>query len=292
MLKYTIRRIGQLVVVLFILSLLLFLWLRSLPGGLASSICGERCTAAKVAELRAVLGLDDPILVQYTKFLGRVFEGNFGTSAKVIPGTPALDVFLQRFPATMELSILALALALVLSIPLGYIAAQRRNGLLRQHRDHRLTGRHRRPGLLPGVPAQVRLRREAGLVAAVRPAGPGIERHPGDRLLRPGRGDHPGMGRRLGLRAAPDPAVDRAGHHPVRGDLPDHPRRRCSRCRARTSSAPRRPKGLTGTTIRNRHMLRNALLPVITVTGLLTGALLAGAVLTETVFAYPGLVRR
>ncbi|MEO5994630.1 MAG: peptide ABC transporter permease, partial [Arthrobacter sp.] len=71
MLKYTIRRLGQLVLVMFILSMVLFIWLRSLPGGLESSICGDRCTAEKRSEIRRVLGLDEPVFLQYFKFLGR-----------------------------------------------------------------------------------------------------------------------------------------------------------------------------------------------------------------------------
>ena len=80
MLRYTVRRLLQLVLVLFVLSLLLFIWLRSLPGGPVSAILGERSTPEKRARLTAVLGLDQPIFVQYFKFLGRVLQGNFGQS--------------------------------------------------------------------------------------------------------------------------------------------------------------------------------------------------------------------
>src|SRR3954471_4705143 len=105
MLRYTIRRLLQLVLVLFVLSLLLFLWLRSLPGGPVGAILGDRATPQRRAELEKLFGMDQPIFVQYFKFLGRVLQGNFGESTQVAPGTPALDVFTQRFGATLELAI-------------------------------------------------------------------------------------------------------------------------------------------------------------------------------------------
>ena len=100
MLRYTVRRLLQLVLVLFVLSLLLFIWLRSLPGGPVTALLGERATPEKRAELTAVLGLDQPIFVQYFKFLGRVLQGDFGQSTGVSPGTSAIDVFFTRFGAT------------------------------------------------------------------------------------------------------------------------------------------------------------------------------------------------
>ena len=135
MLKYTIRRLSQLVLVLFLLSFLIFFWLRSLPGGYERSICAERCTPDKIAELRTVLGLDQPVFVQYFKFLGRIAQGNFGTpSGKRSPAFSAAKqaraVFLERFPATIELSVLALIIAVLIGVPLGYVAAQRKGGIL------------------------------------------------------------------------------------------------------------------------------------------------------------------
>ena len=102
MLRYTVRRLLQLVLVLFVLSLLLFIWLRSLPGGPVTALLGERATPEKREELNAVLGLDQPIFVQYFKFLGRMLQGNFGQSTGVSPGSSAVDVFVTRFGATLE----------------------------------------------------------------------------------------------------------------------------------------------------------------------------------------------
>ena len=288
MLRYTIRRLLQLVLVLFVLSLMLFLWLRSLPGGPVSAILGERSTPAKVAELNAVLGLDQPIFVQYFKFLGRVLQGNFGQSTGVSAGTPALDVFFTRFGATVELTIGAMIFGLALGIPLGYMAAKRRGGTL----DNGAI-----VFSLIGIAVPVFfLAFLLKYLFAVRWG-----------LLPPSGRQSPGIDatRVTGLFIL-DGLITRewdASWDSVRhlilpwialGTIPFAVIFRITRASVlevqgedfvRTAEA----KGLTSTTIRNRHVLRNAMLPVITVTGLLTGLLLTGAVLTEKVFGYPGL---
>src|SRR6478735_853441 len=96
--------------VVLVLSMLVFAWLRSLPGGPVSAILGERQTPERRAALEAALGLDQPLPVQYGKFLQRAVQGDFGVSTKVLPGEDALDIFLQRLPATIELSFLAMVL--------------------------------------------------------------------------------------------------------------------------------------------------------------------------------------
>ena len=112
--------------VVFVLSLLVFLWLRSLPGGTVSAILGEKATPERRAALEKALGLDEPIYVQYWEFLKRAAKGQFGSSTGVQPGVDAMQVFIQRFPATLELSFFALLFAIALGIPLGYMAARRR----------------------------------------------------------------------------------------------------------------------------------------------------------------------
>jgi len=287
-LRYTVRRLLQLVLVLFVLSLLLFVWLRSLPGGPVSAILGERSTPEKVAELNAVLGLDQPIFVQYFKFLGRVLQGNFGQSTGVSPGTSALDVFFLRFGATVELTVGAMVLALAFGIPLGYVAAKRRAGVA----DNSLI-----VFSLIGIAVPVFfLAFLLKYVFAVRlgmlpPSGrqtPGIE---ATRVT--------GLFIVDGLITREWDASWDAVKHLILpwialGTIPFAVIFRITRASVlevqgedfvRTAEA----KGLTKRTIRDRHILRNAMLPVITITGLLTGALLAGAILTETVFAYPGI---
>ena len=288
MLRYAVRRVGQLILVLVVLSLLLFVWLRSLPGGPVSAILGDRATADKRRELEAVLGLDQPIFVQYFKFVGRVIQGNFGQSTGVAPGTAAVEVFTSRFAATVELAIGAMLFGLVLGIPLGYLAARRRGGFLD-------TG-----GVvvsLIGIAVPVFfLAFLLKFVFAVKlgwlpPSGrqtPGIDatRVTGFFVL-------DGL-----LTREWDASWDALKHlllpSIALGTIPFAVIFRITRSSVmevqtedfvRTAQA----KGLTNATIRDRHILRNAMLPVITVTGLQTGALLSGAVLTEKVFAYPGI---
>lgn len=288
MLKYTIRRLGQLVLVMFILSMVLFIWLRSLPGGLESSICGDRCTIEKRAEIRRVLGLDEPVFLQYFKFLGRVMDGNFGISAKVIPGRPALDVFTERFPATIELGVGAMLFALAIGIPLGYVAARRKGGVL----DNLSI-----IGTLVGIAVPVFFL--AYLLKYLFAVKWGI-------LPPSGRQDATMNATRVtgffvldGLITREWDAAWDAFKHLILpavalGTIPMAVIFRITRSSVldvlsedyvRTAEA----KGLQNPVIRRRHVLRNALLPVVTVTGLQAGGLLAGAVLTETIFAYPGL---
>lgn len=288
MLRYTVRRLLQLVLVLFLLSLLLFFWLRSLPGGPVSALLGERATPEKRAELEAQLGVDQPLVVQYFKYLGRVLHGEFGQSTGVSPGTEAIDVFFTRFGATVELAIGALLLALVFAVPLGYFAARRKGGFV----DGGLI-----IASLIGVAIPVFfLAFLLKFVVAVQlgllpPSGrqtPGID---ATRVT--------GMFILDGLLTREWDASWDAVKHLILpwvalATIPFAVIFRITRASVlevqgedfvRTAEA----KGLTTSTIRGRHILRNSMLPVITVTGLQTGTLLAGAVLTETVFAYPGI---
>ena len=194
MLRFIVRRLIQMVGVVMVLSLLLFFWLKALPGGTVSAILGERQTPERRAALEAALGLDQPVYVQYLKFLERAAQGQFGASTKVLPGEDAFQIFLDRFPATLELAALAMLIAVadphdrqgfgrrqhramaaagVIGMPVG----DHRPRLRLRRIDPRIRGRHVNPlwvGLDPGtdsghwtvihcqkvaVPARVRRRR-------------------------------------------------------------------------------------------------------------------------------------
>ena len=286
MLRYTIRRLIQLVGVVLVLSLLLFAWLRALPGGPVSALLGERSTPEKREALTKQLGLDQPIFVQYFKFMGRALSGDFGVSTGVQPGDEALQIFLQRFPATLELSFLAIVIAIALGIPLGYMAAKRRGGWF----DNLSVG-----GSLLGVAVPVFflayvlkdvLSSALGLptggrqdaIDATRVTGffvlDGVITQEWDAALN--ALEHlilPAMA----LATIPFAVVFRITRAAVLDVLDED--------FVRTAES----KGLTAQTIRRRHVLRNAMLPVVTTIGLQTGALLAGAVLTEKVFAFAGV---
>ncbi|CCH27576.1 ABC transporter permease [Actinosynnema sp. NPDC047251] len=286
MLRYTIRRLIQLVGVVLVLSLLLFAWLRALPGGPVSALLGERATPESREALTRQLGLDQPIVTQYFKFLGRALSGDFGTSTGVQPGDSAMEIFLQRFPATIELSFLAIVIAIAFGIPLGYMAAKRRGGWF----DNLSVG-----GSLIGVAVPVfflayvlkdTLSAALGLptegrqdaISATRVTGffvfDGVITQEWDaawnaieHLILPA----------IALSTIPFAVVFRITRAAVLDVLEED--------YVRTAES----KGLTAPTIRRRHVLRNAMLPVVTTIGLQTGALLAGAVLTEKVFSLPGV---
>lgn len=288
MLRFIVRRMLQTVLSLFALSLLLFAWLRSLPGGPVSALLGERGTPESRARLEAQLGIDRPIWVQYWSFLKRALQGDFGVSNGVRPGTPAMEVFLERLPATVELSVIAMVLAIALAIPLGYLAAKRRGSLFD-------TGSI--IGSLVGVAVPVFFlafvlkyffaikwgllppsgRQGVGL-DATRITGffvlDGILTREWDaawdafqHLILPA----------IALASIPFAVIFRITRASVL-DVMDEDYVRTARA-----------KGLNAGVIRTRHIMRNALIPVVTIIGLQIGALLAGAVLTETVFAFQGI---
>jgi peptide/nickel transport system permease protein len=275
-------------VVVLVLSMLLFAWLRSLPGGPVSAILGERQTPERREALEAALGLDQPLPVQYQKFLQRVVQGDFGVSTKVLPGEDALDVFLTRLPATIELAVLALLLAVVVGIPLGYFAARRAGSAV-----DTTTVIFSLIGV--AVPVfftafllkyffavewnllPVSGRQTTGL-DATRVTGlfvlDGILTREWDaawdalkHLILPA----------LALATIPFAVIFRITRASVLDVLDED--------YVRTAEA----KGLSVGVIRSRHVLRNAMLPVLTTIGLQAGGLLAGAVLTETVFSYRGV---
>lgn len=288
MLRYTVRRLGQLVIVTAVLSILLFGWLRALPGGPVSALLGERATEQSRAALIRQLGLDEPLYVQYWKFIQRALTGDFGISTGVQPGTPAMDVFLQRMPATLELSLLALLLAVIVGIPLGYFAARRRGGWL-----DNLSITWSLIGVavpvfflafllkwafaieLDVLPASGR--QQAG-IDATHATGfyilDGLLTREWDaawnsfvHLLLPA----------VALSTIPFAVIFRITRASVLDVLEED--------FVRTA----RSKGLTAMVVRVRHILRNAMLPVVTTIGLQTGALLSGAVLTEQVFNIAGI---
>jgi peptide/nickel transport system permease protein len=287
-LRFILRRLLQMVGVVFVLSLLVFLWLRSLPGGTVSAILGEKATPERRAALEKALGLDQPIYVQYWEFLKRAVKGQFGSSTGVQPGVDAMQVFLQRFPATLELSFFALLFAITLGIPLGYMAAKRRaswfdNGAV--------------VGSLIGVAVPV------FFLAFLLKYFFAIKLH---WLPVSGRQDPELDATRItdffvldGLLTREWDAAWDALKHLVLPSLalatiPFAVIFRITRASVldvmdedyvRTAES----KGLTNKVIRGRHILRNALLPVVTTIGLQTGGLLVGAVLTERVFSWGGI---
>lgn len=286
MLRFIVRRLLQLIPTLVGLSILLFVWLQRLPGGPEYALLPDDATAEQRAALRRSLGLDEPLTVQYLSFLRRVFQGDLGTSLST--GRPVTEEFLTRFPATFELSVTAMLIAIVIGVPLGYLAARKRGSVL----DFAAVG-----GSLLGICTpvfflafilKVVFAEQMGLFPSAFRISPGLTRTNLSGFfvldgLRTGEFDvvwdallHLAL---PGLALATIPLavivrMTRASVLEVMGE--DY---------VRTANA----KGLHRNTVRTRHVLRNAMLPVVTSVGLLTGSLFAGAVLTESVFAFPGI---
>ena len=288
MLRYIARRLLQMIGVMLALSVLVFVWLRALPGGPVDALLGERATPQRVAELRRTLGMDQPVWVQYVKFLNNAVHGDFGVSSAVQPGTDAMHVFLTRAPATIELTVVATVFALLAGIPLGYLAARRRGGVL-DNLSVLLS--------LVGVAVPV------FFLAFVLKQYLAVDWH---LLPLTGRQDPNLNATRVTgffildgmLTREWDSAWDALKHLILPGlalaTIPFAVIFRITRASVldvldedyvRTAEA----KGLTTPVVRRRHVLRNAMLPVVTTIGLQVGGLLTGAVLTETVFSIPGL---
>jgi len=286
MLRYVVRRLMLLVPILLGVSILIFFWIRALPGNPATALLGERATPALVKEYKQRYGLDKPVPVQYWDYLKTTLKGQLGTS---ISSRRAVTYEIKhRFPATVELALAAMLFAIVLGIPFGYFAAKRHGGVL----DNATL-----VGSLLGISIPI------FFLAIILKYLFAIKWH----VL-------PSVGRENVLSNAKHPTnffildalIERDWHalsdtikHLILpaialGSIPLAVITRITRASVldvqnedyvRTARA----KGLPPLTVDRRHVLRNAMLPVSTIIGLQTGLLLSGAVLTETVFAYPGM---
>lgn len=290
MLRFAVRRLLQLVPILLGLSVLLFLWIRALPGGPAIALLGERATPEKIAQINRLYGLDRPWYEQYLSFLGRAVRLDFGSSVRT--QQPVTDEFLRLFPATIELSLTAMTFAVLLGIPLGYLAARRHATWL----DNLSVTASLIGVTIPVFFLGYLLRYVFAVQLGWLPA---TGRQDGRDFI---TAEHPtGFYVLDGLVTGNPAASWDALQHLILpaialGTIPLAIITRITRAAVldvvnedyvRTAQA----KGLLKGTITRRHVLRNAMLPVVTVTGLQVGLLLSGAVLTETVFAFDGIGR-
>jgi peptide/nickel transport system permease protein len=285
-LRFVVRRLLQLVPILLGLSLLLFTWLRLLPGGPAQAALGERATPEDIERYNQVFGLDQPIWVQYLKFLGRAVQLDFGNSSRT--GRPVTTEFLERFPGTIELTVFAMVFAIGLGIPLGYLAARKHGSWIDSTSVI---------GSLLGVAIPVFFL--AYLLRVVFAVDLGWLPGSGRQSVRIDATHITNFYVLDGLLTREwDAALDALLHLVLPGvalgAIPLAIIVRITRAAVldvvnedyvRTANA----KGLATATVRRRHIIRNALLPVSTTIGLQTGLLLSGAVLTETVFAFGGV---
>jgi ABC-type dipeptide/oligopeptide/nickel transport system permease component len=258
--SYIARRLLALIPTLFGVSVAIFLLLHLVPGDPARLVAGLDATEADVALIRHDLGLDQPLPVQYLTWIGNLLRGDMGRSTR--SHNPVTYEIGLRLPATWELTLVSITIAVVIGLVAGITAAT--------HRNTPLDYGSMVVALLGVCTPSFWLGLMLMLVFAVQlrwfpTSGRGDWRH----LVLPGL--------TLGFGAAAIIArVTRSSLLEV--STQDY---------IRTATA----KGLTSRTVTYRHALKNALIPVVTVIGLEFGFLLAGAVITETVFAYPGVGR-
>ena len=286
MLTFAVRRLLLLVPILLGLSILVFVFVRALPGGPETALLGERSTPERVAAVRAEYGLDRPVLEQYGSYMGKVVQGDFGVSIRT--QRPVSEEIRRRFPATIELALSAMLFAVVVGIPLGYVAGRRPQSWV----DNAST-----VGSLLGIAIPVfalgfLLKYLFGVKLGILPTQGRQDvtittAHPTGFFVLDGllTGDLPAAWDALKHLVLPAAAL---------GTIPLAIITRITRAAVqevsnedfvRTAEA----KGMTRGVVTRRHVLRNALLPVVTIIGLQTGLLLSGAVLTEKVFAFGGM---
>ena len=256
---FVVRRMGELLIVLVAISVLSFLVLH-LTGDPAIAILGPDATDEALAQLRTELGLDRPLVTQYLDFLGSALRGDFGDSTRF--RQPAIQLFAERLPATLELASAALVLSVLLGGIVGVLAAVYRNSILdRVVRAVTLLGQAI-PGFFLGIALIIIFAAQLKWFPA---GGRGTLAH----LVLPAF--------TLGTYFAAITARF------VRGAMLEV----LSADFVRTA----RSKGVTERSVVLRHALRNSLIGVLTLIGLQIGSLLSGAVVVETVFSWPGIGR-
>ena len=260
MATYIRRRLLQSVIVVFGVSVLVFFLLRLAPGDPVLMLLAESAGPEQIAEARAKWGLDKPIYVQYGVFLSQAVRGDLGNS--LFFQQPALEVLMERMPATLQLSAVALFFSLSIAIPVGLLSALKRDTIW----DYLGTNLAMLGQALPPYWLGIMLILIFSVALGWFPtSGRGTWKH----LVLPA----------VTLGSVLMALITRL----VRSGMLDV----LSEDYVRTARA----KGLPERTVIIRHALRNILIPLVTVIGLQLGALFGGAVITESIFAWPGVGR-
>lgn len=260
MLQYVVKRLLSTIPVLLGISFLLFFMLRMLPGDPAQVLAGQMATPEEVELIRHQLGLDRPIHVQYAFFLGRLAQFDLGRSART--QNPVSEEIWARLPNTVLLAVVAITLACLFGIPAGIISAVRPYSLL----DYLVTSSALFGISMPVFWLGLMLVVVFAVILHWLPAGgTGTWKH----VILPS----------FTLAAFVVAFIARMTRSTMMEVL------------SQDYITTGRSKGLREQAVIIKHALKNALIPIITVVGLQFGMLLGGAVLTETVFAWPGLGR-
>ncbi len=287
MLKFLLNKLAMIVPTFFGVTIAAFAFIRLLPGDPILLLAGERgVTPERRAELEKIMGFDRPLWEQYFGFLGDLLQADLGVS--IVTKAPVLEEFLARFPATIELSVIAMLFAVAIGLPAGIIAAVRRGSVF----DHTVMGisltGYSMPifwwgllliilfsGILGWTPVSGRIsflfffEPVTGfmLIDSLLSDQAGAFKSAVMHLILPS----------IVLGTIPLAVIARQTRSSMLEVL--------SEDYVRTARA----KGLSPIRVIGVHALRNALITVVTVIGLQVGVLLAGAILTETIFAWPGI---
>jgi peptide/nickel transport system permease protein len=270
--RYIARRLVQAIPLLFIVSVISFLIINLAPGGPLSMFVNiETAAPTDIERIRVQLGLDKPIYVRYVLWLGNVLRGDFGLS--YLTRRPVMDMLLEALPNTLVLSLCATVFSYAVAIPAGILSAVKRNTAV----DYALSTLSFIGVSLPsfwfGLMMILVFSLRLGWLPSSRMSSLDLEGfHLGDRLV------HlilPTLVLGMGTMASKMRYMRSAMLEVIRQDY------------VRTARA----KGLSGTVVIWKHALRNALLPVITLLGVIIPSLVGGAVLVETIFAWPGIGR-
>ena len=274
MLAFTLRRAIQAIGVMIAVGIISFSMFR-FAGDPVNQIVSIDTSAAERAEIRKSLGLDDPVPVQFARYFVNAAQFKFGVSYQF--RLPVADLLKERMPATLELATCATILAMVFGILMGVYSALKRDTLSGENIPGGFADRNFAADLSDRHSPDLSVRGDAGLAAVVRPRRCGAAR-----LV-----DH---GAAHGLRPeGPDHALDHARPVPDDADHAAGAGRDARGACAPTISGLRGRADLTTRAIHFGHALKNTLVPVITVAGLQFGSVIAFAIITETVFQWPGM---
>ena len=283
--NYLLRRLIGTIPVMVLISILVFLLIQAAPGDPTLMLLGEDTTAADIAEAKERWGLDQPVYVQYVKFFLSAIQGDFGRSFKY--DEPVLDVILARVPATLELATAAVVIALIIAIPLGVWAAAKPNSWVDNTGTTFGLFGISMPSFWFGIMLILLF---AGILNILPSAGRdtyGIAGKPitGFYIL-----DSALLGNWAGVRDGLEhvflPALALGAN--MLGILMRVTRSSVLEVMHEDYVTTARAKGLVERKVLWRHVLSNALIPVITVVGLELGTLLSGSIIVETVFSWPG----
>lgn len=262
---YILRRAAQSLVTLFIATIVVFVGVRALPGDAATALSAETANPQRLQAIRAEYGLDQPLPVQYVRWLGHAIQGDLGTSPKT--GLSVARSLAERLPITLELTILALIIAIIIGVPIGILAAVGRGSIADYVASTTALAGLSVPHFWLGILFILFFAVNLGWLPA---SGFVPLTDPGSNIA------HmimPAVVLGIGLAAVIMRQMRSAMLESLGSDF------------VRTARA----KGMSERVVIGVHVLRNSLITVVTVVGLQLGTLISGAIITEQIFIIPGV---